>query len=1225
MREKTMLPRVAGVIPRARWRSRLGFVVAGCVALIAPGEGLSLDAAQSVSHYNCRNWTRQNGLPVNGINAIAQTRDGFLWLGTHAGLVRFDGTRFDMVGLPDRRELRNRVVRCLAPDTGSALWFGLESHGYGRFDGHDGWTFGRGLDGGMDWGVRAILPIQGEEAPELLVAGSGLTGWRMPRGDIQPAFDGTDPDAPHHVSAAYADSRGRILLGTAGGGLYTLQDGVLAEIPDPRLDDVILYAIAEDRQGTLWFGTSAGLLAYDADFQPQDVAFPQNQVNALLADRHGALWVGTTDSGLLRWIDGRLEFLRQADGLVGDSVLSLAEDAEGSLWVGCREGLTQISDVKFQTLAAREGLPAHGILSVIPSPRGGLWVAGAQGTTYLSSWGQWFHAEPGPRQAYTKRVFETGNGDLYAVSGRNEIEIYAGGQRIARHPTPEMPVAMTEDDEGVVVSVGGSLYRADRNGIRPHPFADGLEPPMYWIVNLMTARDGAVWAASVNGVFRIRDGRFRQWTVDDGTGSDSVRHLAEDQDGAVWAATHAGIWRIRDNQLQAIGRDQGLYDANLYTVIPDTRGNLWVDSSRGIFRVRLQDLHAVADNTATHVPCEAFDDPNSIRAADRYDQEQAACRTDDGIVWFPAQNGVIMIDPANVSSNPVPPQVAVRHVHFDGKNVPVTRRIHLPPGRGDLEIEYTALTFLAPHRARFRYRLEGFDPDWVNAEDRRLAYYARLRPGPYTFSVAACNADGVWSTSPASLEIVLTPHMAQTLWFRALAGILAGAGVAGTVTAKVRGVRSHQRRLQQANELLESKVVARTRELAEQRNMLRALIDNLPDNVFIKDMDSRVVLNNVAHARMLGAATPEETIGKSDLDYFPAERARKYFDDEQTLLREGIPYDGEETAQNLSTGQSRWIRTTKVPLRDASGRTIGLAGINRDITERKEWEARLEKMHAQLMEVSRQAGMAEVATSVLHNVGNVLNSVNTSAGIIAERLQHSRITGIEKLISLLRQHNGDLAAFLAQPGRADQVLDYLSSLAKHLRTEHAGLRREVEELSGNIEHIKDIVVMQQSYAKVSGIVETVSAEALVEDAIRMNNGALTRHGVDLVREYEPTPPVTLEKHKVLQILVNVIRNAKYACDESGRPDKRIAIRLRATADRVCIEVTDNGVGIPQENLTRIFHHGFTTRANGHGFGLHSGSLAAQELGGELTAQSPGPGQGATFTLALPLQRERDST
>jgi signal transduction histidine kinase len=236
-------------------------------------------------------------------------------------------------------------------------------------------------------------------------------------------------------------------------------------------------------------------------------------------------------------------------------------------------------------------------------------------------------------------------------------------------------------------------------------------------------------------------------------------------------------------------------------------------------------------------------------------------------------------------------------------------------------------------------------------------------------------------------------------------------------------------------------------------------------------------------------------------------------------------------------------------------------------------------------------------------------------------LQQSKVSGIEKLAVLLREHHGDLAGFLTQEGRAEQVIQYLNSLARHLGEEQSELLREVQELTGNIEHIKEIVMMQQSYAKVSGVTEKVSVVDLVEDSIRMNSGALNRHGVELVKEYAAVPAITVEKHKVLQILVNLIRNAKYACDESGREDKRMTVRVKGLEGWVRIEVEDNGVGIPKENLTRIFSHGFTTRKDGHGFGLHSGSLAAQEMGGELRVHSEGPGRGATFTLVLPTQRE----
>jgi PAS domain S-box-containing protein len=915
-------PRYSGF---TAWRWSLGLLVGCCALLLAPDAGYALNPERSVYHYFSRNWTRQNGLPVNGINAITQTRDGYIWLGTHTGLVRFDGVTFDEVGMPDLRELRNHIVSCLAPDPAGGLWFGLQNHGYGRLDGREEWIFGRGLDGDTHWAVTGVQLIGDAPDSRLLVSGTGLAGWRTPEGTIQPMFDAMDPDTPNHVAVAFLDSKGRCWLGTADQGLFCWQDDTLARVSDPVLDDAIFTAISEDREGNLWFGTSTGLHSYNSDLEPLDTAFLGNQVNALLVDREGSLWIGTTDSGLARWVDNRFEILRQADGLVGESVLSLAEDHEGSLWVGCKEGLSQLSDVKFQTLAAREGLPAKDVLSVTVSPRGGLWVAGADGLTYLSSWGEWYHAEPGPQDEYSKRVLEAPNGDLYVVRGRNEIEIFTNDGPTIRHPTPEMPVAMTQTDDGIVVSVGGSLYRADRRGIQPYLFEKGVDvPPMYWVLNLITARDGAVWVASVNGVFRVEDGRYRHWTLDDGSGNFSAHWVLEDADGAVWAATPAGIWRIKDNTLVTIGPNEGLFETNLYALMNDEYGFLWVDSSRGLFRVRLDELRAVADGDVAEVHCEPFDGPHSVRAADRYDQEHSVAKTGDGRIWFPAQNGVIMIDPADVSSNSVAPQVDIHHVHYDGADVAVSNRIVLPPGRGDLEISYTALTFIAPHKAQFRYQLEGYDTDWVEAADRRLVYYSKLSPGAYTFRVMARNADGVWCTAPASAEFVLTPRLVQTLWFKSLAGMMAVAGVSGIVAGRVRRSRTHQRRLEQANEILESKVQARTRELAEQRNMLRTLIDNLPDNVFIKDMESRVVLNNLAHARALGAATPDDTVGKSDLDYFPEEFARKYFEAEQALLREGTPYDGEETCLNLSTGNYRWTQTTKVPLRDEAGRIIGI-------------------------------------------------------------------------------------------------------------------------------------------------------------------------------------------------------------------------------------------------------------------------------------------------------------
>jgi signal transduction histidine kinase len=289
----------------------------------------------------------------------------------------------------------------------------------------------------------------------------------------------------------------------------------------------------------------------------------------------------------------------------------------------------------------------------------------------------------------------------------------------------------------------------------------------------------------------------------------------------------------------------------------------------------------------------------------------------------------------------------------------------------------------------------------------------------------------------------------------------------------------------------------------------------------------------------------------------------------------------------------------------------------RDITARKASSEELERVHKQLMTASRQAGMAEVATNVLHNVGNILNSVNISASLVIERVKQSKAPGLTRVAALLQEKGAAAGDFITNDERGKRIPEYLSSLGDALMGDQKMALEELASLRDNLEHIKDTVAMQQSYAKLCGVTETIAVADLVEDSLRLNAGAFVRHGVTLRREFGEVPPITVDKHKVLQILVNLVRNAKYACDESGRSDKLLTLRIEKAPASVRISVIDNGVGIPAENMSRLFTHGFTTRASGHGFGLHSGALAAQELGGSLRVTSDGPGCGATFILELP--------
>jgi signal transduction histidine kinase len=288
----------------------------------------------------------------------------------------------------------------------------------------------------------------------------------------------------------------------------------------------------------------------------------------------------------------------------------------------------------------------------------------------------------------------------------------------------------------------------------------------------------------------------------------------------------------------------------------------------------------------------------------------------------------------------------------------------------------------------------------------------------------------------------------------------------------------------------------------------------------------------------------------------------------------------------------------------------------------KERTAELETTHRELVQTARKVGMAEVATGVMHNVGNVLNSVGVTTASITKMIRNSRTSYLSNVVKMIEEHANDLGAFLTTDDRGRRVPAFLTELSRNLTAEQEHLLEAVEKLTGHVQHITEIVNLQQSYGKISGLSEPVLISELVEDAVRINGEALIRHDIEVKREYAPLPVALFDRPKVLQIMTNLISNAKYAVSENGRDKKILILRIKKPIDgQVRIEVADNGIGIAEDNLTHIFSYGFTTRKDGHGFGLHSGALAAKEMGGSLTADSDGPSKGATFTLALPYRVE----
>jgi PAS domain S-box-containing protein len=492
--------------------------------------------------------------------------------------------------------------------------------------------------------------------------------------------------------------------------------------------------------------------------------------------------------------------------------------------------------------------------------------------------------------------------------------------------------------------------------------------------------------------------------------------------------------------------------------------------------------------------------------------------------------------------------------------------------------------------------------------------------------------------APSDIRVMVRPSWwtpTRVLWVGCamIAVVFLTAGWGLSLARKNQLLRAAERELHKANDDLESRVAARTHDLrlevaqrqasentlAQERRLLRTLIDSLPVYLYVKDTSGRFVIGNLPHAKLLGAESGLDVVGKTDFDLHPPEFAKRYEEDDQRVLRTGDALLLHEEPSNI-LGQPGWFSTTKVPLRDGGGAITGLIGISQDITARKKAESERDILQQRFAESSRRAGMAEVATGVLHNVGNVLNSVNVSAGVLRDTLRASEVSTLKRVAALLREHTGDMDEFLTTSQKGRMLPGVVVQLAEQLAREHATLTLEQEHLLRNVEHIKSIVAMQQNYATVSGVHEKARLSDLIRDALQMHSVSFVRHGIEVTREFEDLPEMILDRHKVMQILVNLATNARQAIDETGRRSGHLRVSLKNSGDnRARISFSDDGVGIPPENFTRIFSHGFTTRHDGHGFGLHSGALAAREMGGALTVHSEGHGLGATFTLELPIK------
>jgi diguanylate cyclase (GGDEF)-like protein len=768
-----------------------------------------------IDDYFKETWTTRDGLPHNLVHNIAQTPDGYLWFATWEGVARYNGREFHVFDRGNVPELRDNGVRAMQLGRDGTLWLGTSRGGVTRLrDGH--WKTYTQADGLAQDEIMDLL----EDSRGRLWIATESAGVDMLYEERFTHFTRAGGLPSDVLYGFVEDSEGTVWAATAEGLARFDGDRFASYGGDRGLPRGQVFSVAAGPAGELYVGTEAGLYhRIGTRFEILDPALPRDNVTRVLRDHEGALWLGTVNGGLYRYSEHGVEQLSSQRGLPNDRVSALFEDREHSLWIGTNAGLMRLRDAPFTTFTTEHGLPDAYVRSVVQTADARLWIGTSRGLGRFEQ-GRFMPLTradglPGdsilslaPARDGSLWIGTYSNGVVRWRDGVAETLSVAGGL-----PGNQVRAVLEARDGTLWIGTTRGLARRRGGELRVFTAADGL--PRDFVIALHEDGKGQVWAGTANGLARVDGERVIAHSLEAMDDAQDVFGFHETDDGTLWLATDRGLVRLRGGEMRLVGRRQGLPLDTVFQVVDDGLDNFWLTSNRGVLRAARAELDAVADGRRASAGFETFGEADGMASAQcNGGSGPVAWRSGDGRLWFGTSRGLAMTDPHKLAEAVrEPPPVVLEELRVDDRSVPLQPHVELPSGTRRVELHFAGLSYLMPQKMRYRYRLEGFDREWVERGTLRFAQFTNLAPGDYIFRVAAANPDGAWSRDEARLSFRVAPTLVQRGEFWLVLAL-----VALVLLYALYAWRVHA--LQQAQLRLRSLVDQRTADLREQTERL---------------------------------------------------------------------------------------------------------------------------------------------------------------------------------------------------------------------------------------------------------------------------------------------------------------------------------------------------------------------------------------------------------------------